>query len=218
MYSPFMKITCIDTDLPPYPLGAVSQSYLRCCLPGYSPHSSPNKTYLVWNEDISCHINTQEKSQPSGISGLQMWMSAAKMECNACDPDAATLCCDCWGAGRWGNEGRGMQEAAICRLCPSSFRWTRKQDLVPGSWGACERNEFGEPRGLHLPIQRMLHSLIWYRTFLTSQYSLMFRLPAPFVANLHITWLLLQPPGTVFSELQRCCLLGSGPKHSHQIK
>ena len=43
-----------------------------------------------------------------------------------CDPaDAAIPLSDCWGA-------RGMQEAAICH----SLRWTRKQDLVPDSWGS----------------------------------------------------------------------------------
>ena len=36
------------------------------------------KSQLVWNENISCHINQQEMSQPSVISGLQMWMRAPK--------------------------------------------------------------------------------------------------------------------------------------------
>ena len=31
---------------------------------------------MKWN--ISCHINKQEMSQPSAISGLQMWMMAPK--------------------------------------------------------------------------------------------------------------------------------------------
>ena len=34
----------IYTDLPPYPFGAASQSYLRCCLPGCSPHFAPDKS------------------------------------------------------------------------------------------------------------------------------------------------------------------------------
>ena len=32
----------------------------------------------LWNENISCHINKQEMSQPSAISGLQMWMGATQ--------------------------------------------------------------------------------------------------------------------------------------------
>ena len=34
----------------------------------------------LWNENISCHINKQEMSQPSVISGLQMGMRAPKTE------------------------------------------------------------------------------------------------------------------------------------------
>ena len=34
----------IYTDLPPCLSGAVSQGYLRCCLPGCSLHFAPNKT------------------------------------------------------------------------------------------------------------------------------------------------------------------------------
>ena len=45
----------------------------------------------LWNENISCHINKQEMSQPSVISGHQMWMRALKT-----DPaDAATFHGDC---------------------------------------------------------------------------------------------------------------------------
>ena len=55
---------------------------------------------------------------------------------------------DSWRAG-------GMQET----------RWKRKQDLAPDSWDAYERNEFSEPRGLHLSIQRRLNSLTWYLIF-----------------------------------------------------
>ena len=35
----------IYTDLPPYLLGAVPQSSLKCCLPGCSPHFAPDKSY-----------------------------------------------------------------------------------------------------------------------------------------------------------------------------
>ena len=43
MLSPFPQITCILT-FPPCLFGAVSQSYLKCCLLGCSPHFTPNKT------------------------------------------------------------------------------------------------------------------------------------------------------------------------------
>ena len=34
----------------------------------------------LWNENISCHINQQEMSQPSVISGLQKWKKAPQTE------------------------------------------------------------------------------------------------------------------------------------------
>ena len=40
--SPFTKTLYIDLSILCF--GAVSQSYLRCCLPGCSPHFAPNKT------------------------------------------------------------------------------------------------------------------------------------------------------------------------------
>ena len=41
----------------------------------------------------------------------------------------------------------------------------KEKGLAPDSWGAFESNEFSEPRGLHLPRQRMLNSLTWHLTF-----------------------------------------------------
>ena len=41
----------------------------------------------------------------------------------------------------------------------------KETGLAPDSWGACERNEFSESRGLHLPIYRVLNSLTWYLIF-----------------------------------------------------
>ena len=36
----------------------------------------------------------------------------------------------------------------------------KEAGLAPDSWGTYERNNFGEPRGFHLPMHRMLNSLI----------------------------------------------------------
>ena len=46
VYSPLTTISYILT-FPPYIFGAVSQSYLKCCLPGYSSHFAPNKIWLT---------------------------------------------------------------------------------------------------------------------------------------------------------------------------
>ena len=81
-------------------------------------------------------------SEPSAISGLQMWMRAPKTVIQQMLP---LHHCGCWGAG-------GMQEA-------------RRTALASDSWGAKERNGFSEPRGLHARIQRMLNSLTWNLIF-----------------------------------------------------
>ena len=140
---------------------------LLCTSPSTFPLLIWEKALALWNENISCHINKQEMSLPSAISGLQMlngWggeRGLLKLQSSRC----------------YHTPSGGMQEAAICHICPS-LRRTRKQGLAQDSQGAYERNEFSESRGLHLPIQRMLNSLIWYLT-------LMFSLPAPFVAKLY---------------------------------
>ena len=115
------------------------------------------------------------------------------------DPaDAASPHGDCWGAG-------GMQEA----------RWTKKQDLVPESWAAYERNEFSELRSLHHPIHRMLNSLTWYPIFDVQT-------PCPFVANLEPSFYsLTRGPASLEQFPQSywdAVSWAQSPKHSHQIK
>ena len=72
------------------------------------------------------------------------------------------------------------------------------------SWGVYESNEFNEPRGLHLPIHRMLNSLTWYLIFEVQI--------ACFLCG-KLVYRLTSPPASweqfSFSELLRCCLLGS---------
>ena len=93
-------------------------------------------------------------SQSSSISALQMWVRAPKTAIRQL-PLPPTMI-----AGELGR----TQAAAICHTC-HSLRWTRKQDLAPDSWGANERNEFSEPRSLHLRIHRTLNFLTWCLIF-----------------------------------------------------
>ena len=146
----------------------------------------------LWNENVSCHINKQELSQPSLISGLQTWMRAPKTVIQRMLPP---LMGDCWRAG-------GMQEA----------RWKKKQDLTPDSWDAYERNEFSEPRGLRLSIQRRLNSLTWYLIF---DVQTACSLCCKFVYS-------LSPPPASLEQFSQSywdpVSQAWSPKHSHQIK
>ena len=73
----------------------------------------------------------------------------------------------------------------------------KETGFTPDSWDAYE---FREPRGLHLPIHRMLKSSIWY---------LIFRVPVAFVANLLVAWLPLLPPRRSFLRAIEMLSLGS---------
>ena len=44
----------------------------------------------------------------------------------------------------------------------SRSKGNKETGLAPDSWDAYERNEFSEPRCLHLPIHTMLNSWTWY--------------------------------------------------------
>ena len=118
----------------------------------------------------SCHINKQERSQPSAISGLQTWMRAPKTAIQWMLPPPQW----CWGAGE-------MQEA----------RGTRKQD-----WAQIAEEPMQGMDSVSLEACIFPHTECWIPQLDT--WSLMFRMPAPFVANLHITWLPLLPPGSSF--------------------
>ena len=85
--------------------------------------------------------------------------------------------------------------------------------LVPESWGTYERNEFSEPRGLHLPIHRMLNSLTWYLIF-DDQTA------CPLCCKLVYSLTSPLPPWSSFFRATESLGLGDSetPKHYHQIK
>ena len=146
---------------------------------------------VMWNENTSYHIKEQEMSQPSAISGLQMWMRAPKTAIQQMPPRPQ------WLLRNW-----GMQEA----------RCTRKQDLAPGSWSAYEGNEFSEPRGVHLPIQRMLNSLTSYLIF---DVQTACSICCKFVYGLtSLPASLEQFSQSYWDAVSQA----ASPKHSHQIK
>ena len=73
------------------------------------------------------------------------------------------------------------------------LRMRRHRTLAPDSWGTYQRNDFSEPRLLHLPIHRKaLSSLTWDVWFpLINSHLLMSRLPGFCCKNSCMFWLLL---------------------------
>ena len=140
---------------------------------------------------ISWHINKQEMSQPSAISGLEIWTRAPKTAIQRMLPPATVIAEE---LGKWNS------------------KVNKETGLAPDSWGAYERNEFSEPRGLHLPIHRMLNSLTCY---------LIFDVQAACFLCCKLVYSLTFPPASLeqFSQSywDAVCLTQS-PKYSHQIK
>ena len=137
----------------------------------------------LWNENISCHINQQEISQPSVISDV----NKGSHPLDAATPDSDQR------ERSWRNTRSKVNNEA---------------GLAPESWGARDRNEFSEPRGLRLPIHRMLNSLTGYLIFNVQTacflccklvYSLTFPLPLGAVSQSY--WDAVSP--------------ARSPKHSH---
>ena len=112
--------------------------------------------------------------QPSGISGLQMWISEPRER----------------------PKGRTMPFIQFPRLPyseqgPRDVKKPRSRRLAPDSWDAYERNDFSEPRHLHFPIhKRALNSLIWDTWFSSINNNLWYSDYLPFAVNFYLTWLL----------------------------
>ena len=69
-----------------------------------------------------------------------------------CDPEGSATTTPRWLRRSWGN----AREIHLPLQNVNRETW-----LASDSWGAYERNKFSEPRGLHLPIQRMLNTDLW---------------------------------------------------------
>ena len=92
-----------------------------------------------------------------------------------------------WVGQLWRNSGRKeLLPSSSCQTATTPYGELRgnsgceKRVLAPDSWGAYQRNDFSEPRLLHLPMHsKALNSLTWVIWFsLINSNVLMFRLPA----------------------------------------
>ena len=138
-----------------------------------------DRFFTIWatREAVSCCINKQKISQPSVLSGFQMWIRAPQS-----DPVYATTPHgDCWRAGE-------IQKAW----------WTRKQAWPQIAEVYVRGMNSVRPEACIFPnIECSIPQL--------NTWSAMFRLSALFVANLYRAWLPLLPSWSSFlraSELQ----------------
>ena len=91
--------------------------------------------------------------------------------------------------------------------------------LTPDSWDAYERNDFNQPKLLHLPIHRKALNFltwdIWFPLSIRSWWSDYLPFSAQLLYNLA---LLPFPLRAVLSSYLRCCLPGLSPKNFCQRK
>ena len=100
---------------------------------------------------ISPATPINKKSQPSAISGLQMWR-LPKLRSSGCYHPPTP-----W----WSLRSRKHAGSSHLPL----LKVDKERGLAPESWSGCEGDECSEPRGLQLPIHRMLNSLTCYLLF-----------------------------------------------------
>ena len=130
-------------------------------------------------------------SQPSAISGLHMRMRTPKTVITWMLPPPTVIAeelGECKKQGELGNR------------------------IGPESWGAYENNEFRESRGLHLPLHRMLNSLVWY---------LIFGVQTACSLYCKCVHSLTSPPASLEQFSQSSLDVVSwawSPKHAHQLK
>ena len=117
-------------------------------------------------------------SQPSAISGLQIWMRAPKTAIQQMLPHSTVTAEELGECKKQGNKETG---------------------LTPDSWDSYERNELNEPRGLHLPIYRILNFLTWDIWLPLLKYNFFdVKTPCSLLQNFYKSWLLPTHPQSSF--------------------
>ena len=134
-------------------------------------------------------INKKCRSHHRFVASKYEWALPKLRSSRGCHPS--------WGLLRsWGN---------------ARSKVNNETGLAPDTWGAYERRELREPRGLHPPAHRMLNSLTWYLIFdVQTACSLCWKL----VYNLTFPPASLEQFSQSFWDGVSQAL---SPKHSHQI-
>ena len=169
--------------------------YILLCLSEESHRLLCGWNLPLWMKNIACRISKQRMLQPSSHHS-----TAAPRVSPEGTQDGSRM-----------PAIKSSDTVATPRQCTlKRLKVTNHRILAPESWCAYQRNDFREPRLLHLPIHRkVLHSLTWdgWFSFINSN-LLMFRLPGLCCKNSYVSWL---PPcifGAVSQSDLRCCVPG----------
>ena len=103
-------------------------AYMNCQL--------SNRNIVLWMKNIACHISKQRMLQPPSHHII------------------ATLMVSPEGTQDGEPAAKPSATAATTTGHHEGIRMERRRILAPGIWDAYERNDFSEPRLLHLPIHR----------------------------------------------------------------
>ena len=140
---------------------------------------------VLWNENISCHINKQEMSQPSVISGFLMWMRAPKTVIQRMLPPLLGL------LRSWENTRSSHLPILTVNKETGFGPQTAKAHI--------HRKKLNEPRGLHLPIHRILNFLTWDIWLPLLKYNFFdVKTPCSLLQNFYKSWLLPTHPQSSF--------------------
>ena len=141
-----------------------------------------------------CCTSTQEMSQPSVISGLRMWRRAPQTGIQQVLPPPGVIAEEL---------GEGKKQSSAT---PWKQYWPQTAEVH------MKRNEFREPRGLHLPLRRTLNSSTCY---------LIFDVETACSLCCKCVYSLISPSaslGAVFSSYWDAVCRAWSPQHSPQIK
>ena len=83
-------------------------------------------------------------------------------------------------------------------VSPEELRMWKHRILAPGRWDAYQRNDFSEPRLLHLLVHRKALNFLAWDILFSSINSQFFDVltTCPLLQHFYITWLLLPPPSS----------------------
>ena len=123
------------------------------------------QSYNLWRRNVTCQVIKQRMLQPSSCHITAAPLREFRMET------------ECWS---WSSQL--LQPPLWCTL--RRLRMRKHRILAPDSWGACQRNDFNEPRLASCYTQKSADFItLRCLVFFNEHNLLMFWLPSPCCTN-----------------------------------